>query len=292
MEKKIFALGFFDGVHLGHQKILSECRTLAKKLHCQAAALTFDRHPQSLFANVPPLLSTLNDRVALLHRYGMECVCVLNVNENVMSTDWQTFLQQLQEEGAIGFVCGDDFRFGYRGAGNAEMLRSFCAERDLPCTVVPQQELGGVRISSTRIRAALQQGNLEEANRLLGHPHTLTGAVVPGQHIGRTIGTPTANLQLPSDVLRPASGVYACLAPVADGKKIAVTNIGTRPTVNGHGVTVEPWLLNFDGDLYGKALSLEFYAYLRPERKFADLDALHDQILADSQKARQILGEK
>lgn len=291
-KQTVFALGFFDGVHLGHQALLAQCRALAETLHARAAAITFDRHPQSVFFATPPLLSSLNDRVALLHRYGMEQVLVLSANEKVMSTDWRDFLTELVERGAVGFVCGDDFRFGSRGAGNAQNLRAFCAERGIPCVVVAQQDMDGARISSTRIRAALERGDLSEANRLLGHPHTLTGVVVQGRHLGRTLGTPTANLQLPQDVLRPMCGVYACLVPVSGGKKVAVTNVGTRPTVDGQGITVEPWILDFAGDLYGKALPLEFHAYLRPERKFADLDELHDQILADSQKARQILEEK
>lgn len=289
MKKYIYALGFFDGVHLGHQALLSQCRLLAAQLGCKAAAITFDRHPQSLFAKEPPLLlSTAEDRLTLLRRFGMEQVNILPVSQEVMSTPWGDFLDDLVKNGAAGFVCGDDFRFGAKGAGDCKKLQFFCKERNLPCIILPEQDLDGSRISSTRIRNALENGNLNEANRLLGHPHILTGTVVSGQHIGRTIGVPTANIRLPEGVLCPVFGVYACKAAV-DGKTYpAVTNIGTRPTVDGQGVTVEPWLLDFEGDLYGKRLTLEFYAYLRPEKKFADLHQLQQEILKNAAETRKI----
>lgn len=290
MKNYIYALGFFDGVHLGHQALLTQCRQLAAETGCHTAAITFDRHPQSLFnPNPPKLLNTTADRVALLHRFGMEQVNILPVSKYVMSTNWRIFLENLLAQGAAGFVCGDDFRFGHGGAGNCETLELFCKEKNLPCIIVAQQELDGSRISSTRIRSALEQGDLQAADRLLGHPHLLTGQVVSGQALGRTIGVPTANVHLPREVLCPAFGVYACKATINEKIYPAVTNIGTRPTVAGQGVTVEPWLLDFEGDLYGKDLTLEFFAYLRPEKKFADLQALRQEILKNAAETRKIL---
>ncbi len=289
MKKKIYALGFFDGVHLGHQALLAECRRLASVLACQCAAITFDRHPRSIFDQCPPLLiSTVEDRVYWLRHFGMEQVNILPVCEEVMSTNWIAFLEGLVQNGAVGFVCGDDFRFGHHGEGNSEKLRAFCQERGFPCSVIPEQDRNGCRISSTRIRATLENGNLQEANQLLGHPYTLTGNVVSGQHIGRTIGVPTANLHLPEGVLCPVFGVYACKTTVEGATYPAVTNIGTRPTVGGKGVTVEPWLLDFQGNLYGKPLCLEFYAFLRPEKKFADLQDLQQEILKNAAETRKI----
>ena len=289
MKKYIYALGFFDGVHLGHQALLSQCRHLASELGCQTAAITFDRHPQALFTPTPPLLiSSTEDRLLLLKKYGMAQVNILPVSNDVMSTYWEDFLRKLTEKGAVGFVCGDDFRFGAKGEGNCEKLRSFCAQHSLPCIILPEQDLDGRRISSTRIRQALENGDLNEANRLLGHPYTLTGTVVTGQALGRTIGVPTANVHLPEGILCPAFGVYACKATVAGTTYPAVTNIGTRPTVGGRGVTIEPWLLDFEGDLYGKQLTLEFFAYLRPEKKFPDLQALQQEILKNAAETRKI----
>ncbi len=289
MQKRIFALGFFDGVHLGHQQLLKACAAMAERQNAQAAAITFLSHPQSLFCEtVPPLINTHEDRLRLLQRYGIGPVYSFPVTEEVMSTSWQDFLAELEEYGAAGFVCGDDFRFGRRGEGNGEKLQQYCREKGFPCRIIPQQTLDGVRISSTHIRGLLEQGQLEEAVRFLGHPHILTGAVVSGRHLGRRLGVPTANLHLPEDLVCPKHGVYACRAWVGETAYVAVTNIGTRPTVNGKGVTVEAWLLGYTGDLYGKSVTLEFHRYLRGEEAFSSLEALKAQIQKDKEKTLEI----
>lgn len=292
IDKKIIALGFFDGVHLGHQALLRQCVTLAQQHHCHSAAITFETHPQSLyFPNPPALISTIRDREMLLRQYGMEVILPLPVTKEVMSTSWDVFLQELIARGGAGFVCGEDFRFGFRGEGNAAALAEFCRQRELPCICVPEQDLEGRRVSSTYIRTQLEAGDMATAVRFLGHPHVLTGTVVPGRHIGRTLGVPTANLILPEGVLIPKFGVYACRCLVGERAWSAVTNIGTRPTVSGTGITVEPWLLDYTGDLYGKTITLEFYRFLRPERKFPDLDALKNQIRLDARNARMCIAE-
>lgn len=263
---------------------------MAEEKNMKTAAITFDRHPQAMFSPTPPpLLCTTQDRVMLLQRYGMEKVYVLPVNTAVMATPWQTFLENLVEEGAAGFVCGDDFRFGANGEGNGEKLQIFCRERGLSSCVIPEQTQDGKRICSTRIRAALERGDPEQARRLMGHPHILSGTVVPGRQIGRKMGVPTANLDIPRGGVCLRFGVYACMAEL-EGRKIpAVTNVGIRPTVGGQNVTVEPWLLDYEGDLYGKKLTLEFYDYLRPEKKFPSLEALHLQIQEDAAETKQRL---
>lgn len=289
-DKFIYALGFFDGVHLGHQALLTACRHMAQTLGCKAGAVTFDTHPEAVVkGNAPRLINTPLDRSRLLLAYGMQDVLVLPFDEKLRTRPWKDFLEDLIARGAAGFVCGDDFRFGYRGEGNADILAAFCKERNIPWSVVSARNLEGVRISSTHIRSLLKEGKLEEAKRFLGHPYSLTGKVIPGRQLGRTIGIPTANIALPEEILAPKFGVYACIA-VVDGKKYAaVTNVGTRPTVDGHHMTVEPWLLDFDGDLYGKHLTLIFYSFLRPEQKFASLEDLKAQIQKDAAKVRQIL---
>ena len=164
----IFALGFFDGVHLGHQALLSECVRLARAMDCETAAITFENHPQSFFRReVPPLLTTLQDRFRLLLRYGIDHVYPFAVNESVMTTPWQDFLRELMEFGAVGFVCGDDFRFGSRGEGNGEKLRSFCEERGLPCVIVPEQTMDDVRRTSSRIPAVMPDWLMLVLSRLL-----------------------------------------------------------------------------------------------------------------------------
>lgn len=291
--RRIFVLGFFDGVHLGHQALLQACCRLAEENNCETAAITFENHPKSLFSGTIPLISTVGDRCRLLRHYGMAQVLTYPVTEAVMGKSWQVFLEELLELGAAGFVCGDDFRFGKQGLGDAEKLRVFCEERGLPCVILPEQSLAGIRISSTYIRRQIESGDMATAVRYLGHPHLLTGTVVPGKQLGRRLGFPTANLRLPEELTIPKFGVYACLCRV-DGKTYAaVTNVGVRPTVSGSGITVEPWILDYEGDLYGRDITLEFYKFLRPEEKFPSLEALRGQILRDARDTRQeLLGRK
>ena len=288
-KKRIYALGFFDGVHLGHQALLDGCCRMARSLNAQACAITFDRHPRALFTEAAPkLINETESRVALLRSYGMEQVTVYPVTEQTMSTPWEAFLDDLVKQGAAGFVCGSDFRFGCRGEGSAEKLRSYCAQKHLACSIIQEQTLDGIRVSSTYIRSLLESGQIQKANRFLGHPHVLSGEVVSGRKLGRTIGIPTANLVLPEQVVELAHGVYACKAVVEGKEYMAVTNIGTRPTVGGHHVTVEPWLLDFEGDLYGKKIDLLFYEFLRPEKKFDSLEKLREEIQKNALQVRKI----
>ena len=291
--KRIFALGFFDGVHLGHQALLRQCCALAQQMQAEPAAITFDAHPQALFLPSPPvLLSTEADRRRLLQHYGIAFVHTLPVTPETMGLPWEAFIGQLLELGAAGFVCGDDFRFGHLGAGDAGTLRAYCEARGLPCIVVSEQTLNGKRISSTLIRSRIEAGDMESATRYLGHPHVLTGTVVHGHQLGRKLGFPTANLRIPDAVAVPKFGVYACRA-VVDGKSYpAVTNVGTRPTVEGSGITVEPWILDFQGDLYDREIRLEFYRFLRPEMKFPDLPSLQREIRANAAQTRAYLNAR
>lgn len=288
-KRKVFALGFFDGVHQGHQALLAECVRLAKELNIETAAITFLQHPQSLFVkDPPPLINTDADRDRLLQHYGIRNIYKLPVTKEVMSTPWERFLEDLLEQGAAGFVCGDDFRFGSRGEGDGEKLTAFCQERGLPCTIVPEQAVDGVRISSTYIRRLLEGGEMETAVKFLGHPHILSGEVVPGRKLGRTIGIPTANILLPQQLVQPKLGVYACKALVDGEEYLAVTNIGSRPTVGGHQVRAESWLLDFAGDLYGKEITLAFHSFLREEQKFSGLEELQKEIRKNGEEVRKI----
>lgn len=288
-EKTIYALGVFDGVHIGHQALLKACRKLADANSCQAGVVTFAVHPDSLVSgNTPALINTIEDRTNLLFTYGMDAVVTLPFDEKLMRTHWSDFLRQLVDDGAAGFVCGSDFRFGAGGSGTAKKLAEFCESRGLPFSVVPQQVLDGVRVSSSHIRELLVSGNLENANHFLGHPYLFSGEVVSGRGLGRTIGVPTANLQIPAGVLLPKEGVYACAVYLNDILYPAVTNIGTRPTVDGHHVTIEAWLLDFEGDLYGQTLTLAFCRFLRPEKKFESLEELKAEIEKNAAETRKI----
>ena len=291
-ERTVYALGFFDGVHRGHQALLSACRDLADQTGAKAGVATFTGHPDGLVqGKAPVLINTYEDRRRLLIHYNIEDILELPFDRALMEMSWQDFLGKLRPQ-AAGFVCGEDFRFGYRGEGNAAVLQQYCETEGIPCVVVPQMKMGEIPVSSTHIRALLTQGEMEQAVEFLGHPHVFTGTVEKGRQLGRTIGIPTANLTVPDGVILPRLGVYACKTRI-DGKTyLAVTNIGTRPTVGGHHVTVEPWLLDFEGDLYGQTLTLEFYAFLRPEKNFPSLEDLKREIHKNGEQTRKILDNK
>lgn len=285
MEKKtIYALGYFDGVHLGHQALLAACSDLAKSHGYTSGAVTFSGHPQQrVSGKAVPLINTDDDRRQLLLQ-AVNTVTMLPFTGELMAMPWQSFLDMLvKDHNAAGFVCGSDFRFGCKGEGTAAQLQEYCKNTALPCSVVDQQFLDSIRISSTHIRSLLEDGNVKEASRFLGHPHILTGTVQYGKQLGRTIGFPTANLPYPTGLLTLPHGVYACRVTTHGKSYNAITNIGTRPTVFGKGVTVEAHLLNFSGDLYGKALTLEFLDFIRPEQKFENIPKLQEQIAKDQE---------
>lgn len=290
MKQRILALGFFDGVHLGHGGLLRRTRELADQTGLTAAALTFDTHPDTLVRDKPiSLINTPTDRAWLMRQmYAIDEVLTLHFDRSVMNQPWEEFVEKTLHETyhAAHVVCGHDFRFGKGGNGTPERLAQMCSTLGIGCDCIDEIRLEEQTVSSTLIRHLLEQGEMEKAVRYLGHPHILSGTVVGGQKLGRTIGIPTANLSLPQGVVVPRFGVYAAKA-CFDGQALpAVVNIGTRPTVGGQSVTVEPWILDFDGDLYHKPLRLEFYAFLREERKFPSLDALRNEVLRNADQAR------
>ena len=293
MNKTIYALGFFDGVHIGHGALLRECRALAERYGgWKAGVVTFDSHPDTLvLGQTPGLINTSHDREKLLReKFRMDTVVTLPFDEQMRSMPWKDFLVMLTKEyGAAGFVCGEDFRFGNKGEGTAQLLHDTAEGRGFPCAIVPEQTIDGVRVSSTYIRRQIETGDMETAVKFLGHPHILSGKVIHGHQLGRRLGIPTANLHLPEGLAVPKFGVYACRA-IVDGQAYpAVTNIGTRPTVEGRGITVEPWILDYEGDLYDREITLEFYRFLRPEMKFASLEALQAKIRHNAEETRTYL---
>lgn len=292
MNKTIYALGFFDGVHIGHAALLSACRGLAGERGGEAGVVTFGSHPDTLvLGNTPRLINSAYDREKLLReKFHMDTVVTLPFDREMRSMHWKEFLAMLlRDYNAAGFVCGADFRFGNRGEGTAQLLAEFCAEAELPCAVVPEQTMDGIRVSSTYIRSQIETGDMATAVRFLGHPHILTGTVVHGHQLGRRLGIPTANLRLPEGLAVPKFGVYACRAIVEGQAYSAVTNVGTRPTVEGQGITVEPWILDYTGDLYDREITLEFFYFIRPERKFDSLDALKEEIHRNARETREYL---
>lgn len=293
--RRVIALGFFDGVHLGHGGLLRRTRQRADALRLSAAALTFDVHPAILVRGTPvPLLSTPADRTALMQTlYGIDEVLTLHFDHETMAQPWEEFVEQtlIARFHAAHVVCGHDYRFGARGLGTPEKLAEACAAYGLGFDCIPEIRVGGETVSSTRIRDCLSRGEMANAVRFLGHPHLLRGTVVSGQHLGRTMGIPTANLAVDPALLLPARGVYAAKAYFDGQERLAVVNIGCRPTVCGDAVTIEPWLLDFEGDLYGHELCLALYEFLRPEQKFSNLAALSAEIQRNAAQTRAFFGK-
>lgn len=297
MRERVIALGFFDGVHLGHGALLRRAAEEAKKRGCESAVFTFDRPPKEVITGVPcPLINSPEDRAALVKRlYGIDEMIMVPFDDEMRTTPWDRFVTDILvgRYGAVHLVAGHDHHFGHKNQGSPELLREKCAELGLGCDIIPAVTIGGVTVSSTHIRKLLEEGDVETARAFLGHPHVLTQTVGHGRQLGRTIGIPTANLVAPPHVLLPRRGVYAAKITLPDGRAFGgVTNVGVRPTVNnGQDVTVEPWILDFDGDLYGQAIRVEFYRRLRDERKFDSLAALKSQIETDAVKTREAYPE-
>ncbi len=290
---RVIALGFFDGVHLGHGALLRKARQRADELGLSACALTFAAHPDQVLRGEPvSLLSSVEDRTTLMTGlYDIEEVLVSPFDQAVASMNWELFVEEIlvRQYCARHVVCGHDFRFGSRGAGTPERLREKCADLGLGCDVIAPVQVDGVTVSSTLIRTLLQEGRTEEANRLLGHSHQLTGQVMHGKGLGRQLGFPTANLPIPEELLIPAHGVYASKVRLPDGREVpAVTNVGVRPTFHDHlGPMAEAWLLDFEEDLYGKTVTVSFYARLREECRFPDVNTLKQTVMENAEETRR-----
>ncbi len=293
-KKRVIALGFFDGVHLGHAALLEMTKRRAGEKNAVPTVMSFDVHPDSLVRGVEvPLINGMDGRTDIIRRlFGIDSVIYIHFNETVMRMPWRLFIDSLTEElDACHFVVGYDFRFGRGGEGTGEKLRDYCAERGLGCDVIPAVKVDGVTVSSTAIRELIREGDIERANILLGHPYSLIDTVRYGYQLGARLGTPTINMQFPQGALIPRRGVYAAKAyPDTGEEHLAVTNVGVRPTVSGGDrLTVESYILDFNGNLYERRVRVDFYRFLRDERRFDSVEELKTQILRDAQAAKEYL---
>ena len=301
------ALGNFDGVHVGHCHVIAPILPISLSDRYQgdrrlpnltSTVVSFSPHPQEFFSKQPrSLLAPFDEKVALLESLGVEQLVLLPFDGNLAKLTASEFIQKILIDSlqveliSVGF----DFHFGQKRQGNVEDLHSVWGDR---LTVIPEQTLSfgdidnpPVRISSSNIRVALSQGNIDLANALLGRPYSLGGKVIKGKQLGRTIGFPTANLDLPVQKCLPRDGVYAVEVMISSSPKpiFGVMNIGLRPTVKedirGDRRTVEVHLLDWQGDLYNQELNVNLIKFIRPEQKFASLEALKEQIQEDCQTA-------
>ncbi len=295
-QQRVIALGFFDGVHLGHGALLQAVKEKADRLGAVPTAFTFDKSPTAVITGqAVPLLSTVEDRILLMRQcYGMREVVVAPFDA-MQRMDWEEFIVRYLVEtlGVVHVVAGHDFHFGYMGKGSPERLKAKCTELGVGCDIIQKVERDSITVSSTYIRTLVAQGEMERAVQFLGHPHILTQQVGHGKGIGRSsLGFPTVNLRVPEGVIVPAFGVYATRVWFDGQSRPAVTNVGVRPTVadNDGRVTVEGFILDFDGDLYGRQVRMEFHKRLRGERKFPSMEALAEEIRSNARQARAYFG--
>jgi riboflavin kinase/FMN adenylyltransferase len=286
------AIGSFDGVHRGHQALLRRMVSRAHEEGMRAAALTFFPHPRRVLHTLPPrfYLTTLDDRVRLLAEQGVDLIITHPFDDEVRHIRAADFVDQLLSTLDMKELWGGNFALGYQREGDVPFLRhqgelkGFTVE-----TLVEPVLYDGEIISSRRVRAALEAGEMGEVTACLGRYFCVRGPVVKGDQRGRTIGFPTANVAVWDELLLPTNGVYATYIWIGEARHLAATNVGVRPTVDGMKLTVEAHILDFDADIYGEDVRLEFVRRVRPEMKFAGLDALKAQIAADVEEVREEL---
>jgi riboflavin kinase/FMN adenylyltransferase len=289
----VVALGVFDGVHLAHRAILDTAVSRARAGAGTAVACTFDPHPAEVLQpdRAPRPITTLDERLELIAATGVEVAAVIPFTRALASMEPEAFVSDVLAGrlGAREVVVGFNHRFGRGARGDAKLLGEAGARVGLRAQIVAPLDVDGIPVSSSAIRASLARGDLATAGRLLGRPYFVAGRIVEGAGRGRTLGFPTANVATDRALLTPA-GVYACRARVEDAVHGAVVNMGVRPTFGEQVFTVEAYLLDFSGDLYGRRVRLDFVARLREEKKFAGVDALRAQIADDIAAARLALG--
>lgn len=284
----VIALGFFDGVHMGHAALIKKTVEIAEKNNLTPSVITFDAHPLTMVCGKKvPLITSAEDRAGLIRRmFGISDVIFLHFDDEMMRMPWDEFMNKIVVNfNASHLVCGHDYSFGYKGLGNTERLRQFCSEHSIGCDIVSPVTLDGNRISSTIIRELISKGEIEAANRYLGHDHVLTDIVRSGRKLGRTINAPTINMCFSDSVIEPKYGVYATIVTLEDGTNWrGVTNVGVRPTVDNSGiVTAETYILGYSGNLYGRTVRLEFCKFMRPEMRFSSIEQLKERIHTDAE---------
>lgn len=283
------AIGSFDGVHVGHQTLLRRMAAEAHAAGMRTAALTFFPHPRRVLHTLPPrfYLTTLDERVHLLAGQGIDLVITHPFDDEVRQVRAAAFVDQLLAALDMRQLWGGDFALGYQREGDVPFLRAQGAAKGFTVRTFDEPVLwGGALVSSRRVREALETGDLDTVTGCLGRYYGVRGPVVKGDQRGRTIGFPTANVAVWDELLLPGHGVYATYAWVGGQRRPAATNVGVRPTVDGLKLTVEAHILDFDADIYGEDIRLEFARRIRPEMKFNGLEELKAQIAADVAQVR------
>lgn len=285
----VVALGMFDGMHIGHRELIARCLRIAGAEDALPSVYTFSNHPQSVLrGESPKCLMSADERYALMRRLGVEDLRMVPFTRELAVLSPEAFIASLKELWTLrAVVVGYNYSFGRYGAGKADTLVAIGREQGFDVEVVPPVLLAGEPVSSTRIRALLEEGEVGSAADMLAAPYTLSGTVVKNKQFGRTIDFPTANILPDADRVLPKDGVYVSAARVGADSFRAVTNVGTNPTVGGERLSIETHLIGFSGELYGKALAVSFLERIRGEQRFDSVEALRARIALDVATARQ-----
>lgn len=291
----VATIGNFDGLHLGHQKIINSLKNTANEMSLPLTVISFEPLPSEFFLASPPArIFPMRDKIRLLKTLGVDNYLFLKFNAEFATQRPADFIQTIlfNALNTQYLTVGDDFRFGHQRKGDFQLLTKMGKQTGMFVADTPTYKLDNERVSSTRIRKYLEEGNIEGANQLLGHKYQLSGRIRHGDKRGRTIGFPTLNLRLLNHIA-PKRGVYAVkVKGLADKPILGVANLGTRPTVNGVENRLETHLFNFDKEVYGKYICVELVKFLRTEQNFDDFDKLKAQIDLDAQQAQDVLSKR
>lgn len=285
----VLALGCFDGVHIGHAAVIGEAVRTAHRLSLPAVVWTFSEPPRNFYSpGSAPLLADAELKRQIIASLGADVLVEITFNEENSAVSPEDFFRDtvLGNFSARHVVCGFNFTFGAGGKGNSALLASLCSEYRVGFTEVPPVSVGKEAVSSSAIRRYIESGETEMAARMLGRPYSFESEVINGQHLARRLGFPTFNQEIGGKLCMPRFGVYFSRAAVAECKLFGITNIGKRPTVDGHGIFAETHILDYGEDLYGRTIRVELLEFMRPERKFGSVDELAKQVISDIGEAK------
>lgn len=290
-DKYAVALGCFDGVHIGHTRLIDVAHKIACQTVVKLAVFSFDEPPKNHFKpGSAPILTTVEEKQSIMVSKGVDLFVSVPFDDSIANLSSDKFFNDilLSHFNPAHVICGFNYRFGKNAEGSLSVMRSLCEENNIGFTSIPPVIIDGITVSSSEIRRLLAEGNVSRAAVLLGRPYAINGAVINGQHLGRTLGFPTLN-----QVINPSSailrnGVYVSTVQSDCHVFGAITNVGTRPTVDGKTLCAETHIFNFDGNLYGKNVRVELLEFLRPEKKFDSIEELSEQVHKDIDSAKKI----
>ncbi len=285
-EDIVLALGFFECVHIGHRKLLQVSQQKAKNLGAKSACFTFDNNPQLVLGKFRKLIYSFEERCFLLKNFGVHYALYQQFDENFCSLSAEEFLQKLFRLKIKGIVCGFDFSYGKKALGNAESLLNECKKNNIPCEIINEVSIKGEKVSSSKIYDFINEGNIYQANNMLGEKYRYVGVVNGGNKVGRILGFPTLNLRLNNDIVTPKIGVYSGEVIINDKTYNAVINVGARPTFDDNRTLVEAHIIGYCGDLYGQSIRLFFNKFLRKQVVFDNKEQLSKQIALDVLEAQ------